>query len=368
MSWASKRTTTRDEDMAYSLLGLFRVYMPMLYGEGKNAFRRLQLEILRVTNDHSIFAWNAIFPTANVLANDPTVFESCSDIVRMDFNEYWETIKQLIPKDEFDLISEEQLRTCSVTNGGIQVWLPIRQDHDSLDYRAFLACHQYHIQEPVSIMLTLFKSQYHRSIKPFLPLCGPVHFRQLYLSYDEVYHSDVTFKLEDSILSMDGFVKQSNFAFRSWSILTPEILGEAVYSNQTTDTEFCISMGSFARHPWVHLAPWGSRYFPGKLDIPEQAQAIATSGRAAKKHIHLLKTCLAIRLTYQRLPEPNTHLLILDVAKCIGHFCSNDTWQAFDSIPVVNSDMFSHVRSVMADVIENTLLVDDVPLEFVQMK
>ena len=34
MSWASKRTTTRVEDRAYSLLGLFGVNMPMLYGEG----------------------------------------------------------------------------------------------------------------------------------------------------------------------------------------------------------------------------------------------------------------------------------------------------------------------------------------------
>ncbi|KAL2068711.1 hypothetical protein VTL71DRAFT_15049 [Oculimacula yallundae] len=57
MSWASKRTTTRIEDVAYSLMGLFGVHMPMLYGEGDNAFKRLQEEILRSTDDHTIFAW-----------------------------------------------------------------------------------------------------------------------------------------------------------------------------------------------------------------------------------------------------------------------------------------------------------------------
>ncbi|KIM53476.1 hypothetical protein SCLCIDRAFT_138925, partial [Scleroderma citrinum Foug A] len=57
MSWAARRTTTRMEDRAYSLMGLLDVNMPMLYGEGKNAFRRLQLEIIRASNDQSIIAW-----------------------------------------------------------------------------------------------------------------------------------------------------------------------------------------------------------------------------------------------------------------------------------------------------------------------
>ncbi|KIW13129.1 hypothetical protein PV08_08316 [Exophiala spinifera] len=57
MSWASKRVTTRPEDQAYSLMGLFDVNMPLLYGEGKKAFRRLQEEILKISQDHSIFIW-----------------------------------------------------------------------------------------------------------------------------------------------------------------------------------------------------------------------------------------------------------------------------------------------------------------------
>lgn len=43
MSWASDRETTRLEDIAYCLLGIFRVNMPLLYGEGKKAFLRLQV-------------------------------------------------------------------------------------------------------------------------------------------------------------------------------------------------------------------------------------------------------------------------------------------------------------------------------------
>ena len=57
MSWASKRTTKRREDMAYCLLGIFDINMPLLYGEGDKAFLRLQEEILKKTSDESIFAW-----------------------------------------------------------------------------------------------------------------------------------------------------------------------------------------------------------------------------------------------------------------------------------------------------------------------
>lgn len=58
MSWASKRKTTRREDMAYCLMGLFDVNMPLLYGEGDKAFIRLQEEILKKTPDHTLFAWS----------------------------------------------------------------------------------------------------------------------------------------------------------------------------------------------------------------------------------------------------------------------------------------------------------------------
>jgi hypothetical protein len=57
MSWAAHRQTTRSEDIAYCLLGIFKVNMPMLYGEGRKAFFRLQEEIIKSTSDHSIFAW-----------------------------------------------------------------------------------------------------------------------------------------------------------------------------------------------------------------------------------------------------------------------------------------------------------------------
>jgi hypothetical protein len=58
MSWASQRQTSREEDVAYCLLGIFGVNMPLLYGEGAlKAFRRLQEEIMKIQEDQSIFLW-----------------------------------------------------------------------------------------------------------------------------------------------------------------------------------------------------------------------------------------------------------------------------------------------------------------------
>lgn len=60
LSWAADREVTRLEDRAYSLMGLFGVNMPIIYGEGeRSAFLRLQQEIFNGTGDHSIFAWTA---------------------------------------------------------------------------------------------------------------------------------------------------------------------------------------------------------------------------------------------------------------------------------------------------------------------
>ncbi|KAL9117894.1 MAG: hypothetical protein Q9187_005565, partial [Circinaria calcarea] len=57
MSWMAGRTTTRVEDIAYSMLGIFNVSLTPQYGEGEKAFMRLQKELLAATPDESIFAW-----------------------------------------------------------------------------------------------------------------------------------------------------------------------------------------------------------------------------------------------------------------------------------------------------------------------
>lgn len=80
MSWVANRTTTRKEDIAYCMLGIFGVNMPLLYGEGEHAFVRLQEEIIKISEDQSILAFK--YPSAytsstrgNLLAMIPKYFE-----------------------------------------------------------------------------------------------------------------------------------------------------------------------------------------------------------------------------------------------------------------------------------------------------
>lgn len=69
LSWISVRTTTRTEDMAYSLLGLLDINMPLLYGEGEKALLRLQEQIINAKSDWSVLLWSCSWP-------DPEIYES----------------------------------------------------------------------------------------------------------------------------------------------------------------------------------------------------------------------------------------------------------------------------------------------------
>lgn len=108
MSWASKRKTTRVEDISYCLLGIFGVHMPMLYGEGENAFRRLQEEIIKVSNDQSLFAWGSEFgdwrKAVGLLAKSPSQFRNSGNIVPY---------------------SPEQDISYAVTSTGLRIALPL---------------------------------------------------------------------------------------------------------------------------------------------------------------------------------------------------------------------------------------------------
>jgi hypothetical protein len=75
MSWAAYRQTTRLEDRAYSLMGIFGVNMAILYGEGlRGAFRRLQREIMRALFDQTIFAWRGNYQSSGLLTYNPADF------------------------------------------------------------------------------------------------------------------------------------------------------------------------------------------------------------------------------------------------------------------------------------------------------
>ena len=70
--------------MAYSLMGNFDVNMPLLYGEGETAFIRLQHEIIKTTDDESIFAWtDDELALSGIFAQSPKAFARSGKVVRI---------------------------------------------------------------------------------------------------------------------------------------------------------------------------------------------------------------------------------------------------------------------------------------------
>ncbi|KAL0932109.1 het and ankyrin domain protein [Colletotrichum truncatum] len=91
MSWAALRKSSSPEDVAYSLLGLFDVYIPIVFGEGsRRAFRRLQEEILKHSNDASLFAWTSSEEEEyrGIFANSPREFLAFAqqDVTHLPFD------------------------------------------------------------------------------------------------------------------------------------------------------------------------------------------------------------------------------------------------------------------------------------------
>jgi hypothetical protein len=129
MSWASRRNTTRVEDIAYCLLGIFSVNMALLYGEGERAFIRLQEEIMKTSDDDSLFAWAAkdsdLRKSRGLLVSSPGEFQeagsisSCHDWTKSSLP-YAMTNKGLLISLSLNITAEQNvylaLLNCLATN------------------------------------------------------------------------------------------------------------------------------------------------------------------------------------------------------------------------------------------------------------
>jgi hypothetical protein len=133
ISWAAGRKTSRPEDRAYSLLGILGVHMPLLYGEAEYAFQRLQTELVKLSDDETLFVHSG----PNILAEGPDAFISNSELYSM---------ATALPRSTQD-------RPYSITNMGLSMEIPLihLEERDGRDSsrssRMFgiLNCH--HVQD-----------------------------------------------------------------------------------------------------------------------------------------------------------------------------------------------------------------------------
>ncbi|RFU79887.1 het domain [Trichoderma arundinaceum] len=233
MAWASRRNTTRLEDAAYCLMGLFQVNMPLLYGEGRRAFTRLQEEIIQRTDDQSIFAWNSFDdgdedPDAlfGLLAQSPAQFKHAG------------TLQVLPPLPVYASAPS------GMTNQGLRVQLYLRPCHfedDAVmeeDYFAVLDCVKRDrdvYQCPALLLRRLSEDQYGR-LRPksqhFMPPTASTYvrdegYRSVYIRQQPIYYHLPQFRLsplnvESGLGSSDGVQYRlvDKFPAQNWNSAT----------------------------------------------------------------------------------------------------------------------------------------------------
>lgn len=138
MSWASKRETSRIEDLAYCLLSIFYVNMPLLYGEGRKAFMRLQLEIIKKSDDESIFAWTCSATHSGMLAPWPSCFSKSSDVAMNS--------------------DRAKRRPYSMTNKGLELHLPKFTELECNEITLSLGCFRHDGNNHMEININLYGS------------------------------------------------------------------------------------------------------------------------------------------------------------------------------------------------------------------
>ena len=146
MSWAARRRTTRIEDEAYCLLGLFGVNMPLLYGEGRRAFLRLQEEIMRTNEDYTLFAWDTTSLSGSLLASfprdfsmfEPRLHESIAELVQTSGSDLRDSLSgtpfALFPPPDDHLPPH-------LTSRGLRVTLPLRHNSGHISSAILGLCH-----------------------------------------------------------------------------------------------------------------------------------------------------------------------------------------------------------------------------------
>ncbi|KAI6022067.1 heterokaryon incompatibility protein-domain-containing protein [Pisolithus marmoratus] len=342
MSWAADRTTTRVEDRAYSLLGLLGVNMPLLYGEESGAFQRLQLEIIRVSSDHSIFAWNPKGQLAyfgSVLADDPSCFRGCHDIERVyrfgdTLGAYMrqDILGRTIDRVKLMLLRRRmrslQLSRWDVTNLGIQVTLPV------LPYRkyprcfaAILPCRDRNGNLITLNLESLGNSVYKSGFRG--DYNGYPEFRSLYLDFSRDSESHFDLRLDDSRTSWYGFTRCGTFP--------REVAGDTVrfssqghtlivlvYANNDTGSRFAVGLGYYLSEVrecvFCDECPSNPGAWSSWTDFAKQAYDTlwnAPSHEYGPQDVHLPRSICHARIVCGSQASGYTNVMI-DIEECAG--------------------------------------------------
>lgn len=373
-SWAADRQTMREEDRAYSLLGLLGVHMPMVYGERKNAFRRLQLQIMRRSNDHSILAWGHSRMTGwsdSFLADDPSCFKDCANVISLTHDEFTKALEEDsdVSKEELSGVSAKRLRTFAITNDGIKIWLPTTTVGSTC--LVALACRD-NAHALITIRVAVLPSISFRLFGDFTSP-GTMEFKEHFLPYysDSKCPSDFTFELDCRTLSEEGFVQR-------------HVRPTGLHLNHDGGSVTLSKANGFAVVTYVRdkdyvsilLGYWGGRHSVSVAFLPEEdldkeqlacllLRALDSSINEDPKydghfiqHAHLPRSIRCIRIVHRVSQIPLACCAVtIDITRCSG-CCSPQGGRLLNSVETPQA------LSVMSDLLKESpsvyrnLLVD----------
>ena len=383
MSWAADRVTTREEDQAYSLLGLLDVNMPMLYGKGKRAFQRLQLEIMRTSNDQSIFAWDPEGKNpriGNILADDPSFFRDCDDMEIMGIDEFTYYHNDQVTVEELHSIKEHQLGLFPVTNRGIQMCLPLSPYLGSRSvFTTRLACHSPRLsaqlvshsshQRVRPVPVTIHLAQWELNYYQYFPLPNQsafsseaLQFKQVYLRYQDTSHHEVTLTFDDRTVSKNGFTCSGTYpnepAGNECTLTSTDPLFIRVYTNNQAQCYFAVGLGQCFGQQWVHLdclellhsgvgSPWrdyAKKVYDKMLSRgPEHAYNIAWvvsfPDRMWRKHICLPQSLWTLQTSCVMWKSTGNWTAMIEIIPHPGCCNGPNTWMEYVTDV---SDFFLH--------------------------
>ncbi|KAI5993801.1 heterokaryon incompatibility protein-domain-containing protein [Pisolithus orientalis] len=389
MSWAAGRKTQRVEDRAYSLMGLFGVNMPMLYGEGEKAFQRLQLEIIRTSSDQSIFAWNRRKPrTGSVLADDPSDFAGCGRIEKVEPDEFVDKLTKYIEWNVLGptlyfrsnsrkistnpihwcrlawlrwrarVVSQQHHLSFSVSNAGIQVCLPVIPLPDSRNhFRAILPCGRHFGLETIDLVFS--GSRYLRTSAASSPILeSPIlktypEFKTLCLTHhQDANQTHREFTLDDKHASYHHFTRRGTYPreFTGNTVSLSSLIDDLVvivYANDDAGFRFAVGLGYYHGQGWVHVVcdkpaiqkDWTSfapeayhRMWDARVEHAQRMfKQDPVHGRCACvhfiKHAHLPQSIWAARVVWSRW-EKGDFTIMVDVEQCPGCCDGPHGWTA----------------------------------------
>ena len=325
MSWAADRQTTRKEDRAYSLMGLFEVHMEMKYGEREGAFFRLQEAILEKYNDHSIFAWFGRERPGNVLADDPSDFGDSADVLRMDPTKAFHTN---CPEDGKGIRVRQR-------HAGVRL-LIARCLGSSCLFQATLACcrkpTEGYKSNPLTIILAFLDRKYYRAFGDF-KVSDEKELKKvnLFCRPTALNPFNFEFKVPQSVK-----LEHHLLAHGANSLRFPGTNDGMVYAVAVNCAKFSVVVfvGWSLGRDWVHLVP--SDNISVRLDHGERLYHVNRISQLRNeimglgmdfflfKHAHIPGTIDALELEYKR--QPNSASIELKVVTCSG--CCVPTWQS----------------------------------------